>query len=115
MDSILETVKKMLGIESDYTQFDPDIIMHINTVFVILCQLGVGPETCFAIIDDGETWSDFFGEIPEDNMVKTYLYQRVRMAFDPPLSATACETINKQIAEFEWRLSITHDNKISEE
>lgn len=109
MDSILDSVKKMLGIEADYTQFDADIIMHINAVFVILCQLGVGPENCFFIEDNGEEWADFFGENPVDNMVKVYMYQKVRMLFDPPLSSVAGENIEKQIAEFEWRMGITHD------
>ena len=108
MDSILDSVKKLLGIEVDYTHFDADIILHINTVFVILCQMGVGPEKPFIINDNQTIWKDFFGD-KEDNMVKSYIFMKVKMAFDPPISGLVKEITEQQISEFEWRLNVAHD------
>lgn len=107
MDSILTSIKKLLGIAEDYEQFDPDIIMHINTVFMTLTQqLGVGPSEGFSIESKEETWDDF---IPEDfeqfAAVKTYVYQNVKLLFDPPLSSAVIEVINRSIAQLEWRLT----------
>lgn len=106
MDSILTSVKKMLGPEEDYEHFDPDIIMHINSVFMILNQLGVGPKTMFRIEDKEATWSDFMPEGEMLELVKSYMYLRVRMLFDPPQSSALMEAMNNQIKEFEWRLNI---------
>ena len=106
MDSILTSVKKLLGIAEEYTQFDDDIIMHINTVFLNLTQLGVGPEEGFTIEDDSAIWEDFI----EDNMqlqaVKSYMYLKVKLLFDPPLSTSVVESMNRMIAELEWRLNV---------
>ena len=114
MESILTSIKKMLGIDEAYTHFDPDIIMHINSVLMILTQLGVGPEEGFVIEDDTSTWINF---IPEANAaqlhaVKTYIYMKVKLMFDPPLSSAVIESMNRQIAEFEWRLNVAVDPKI---
>lgn len=106
MDSILTSVKKMLGPEEDYEHFDPDIIMHINSVFMILNQLGVGPKTMFRIEDKEDIWSDFMPEGEMLELVKSYMYLRVRMLFDPPQSSALMEAMNNQIKEFEWRLNI---------
>lgn len=106
MDSILTSVKKMLGPEEDYEHFDPDIIMHINSVFMILNQLGVGPKTMFRIEDKEAIWSDFMPEGEMLELVKSYMYLRVRMLFDPPQSSALMEAMNNQIKEFEWRLNI---------
>ncbi len=109
-ESILNSVKKLLGIEADYTHFDPDIIMHINSVFSILTQMGVGPSTGFMISDNTETWSDFIAEdFALYSMIKTYVYLKVRLMFDPPISAAAIEAINRQISELEWRLFVVAD------
>lgn len=113
MESILTSIKKMLGIDEAYTHFDADIIMHINSVLMILTQLGVGPEEGFVIEDDTSTWINF---IPEANAaqlhaVKTYIYMKVKIVFDPPLSSAVIESMNRQIAEFEWRLNVAVDPK----
>lgn len=105
-DSILTTTKKALGISADYTAFDPDIIMHINSVFSTLNQLGVGPAVTFMIMDDTETWSEFIGTNQDINSVKTYMYLRVRLYFDPPATSFALAAMEKQIEELGWRLNV---------
>ena len=109
MDSILDSVKKMLGITPEYTHFDQDIIMHINTVFTILNQLGVGPANGFYIEDDSAIWDDFVSNDPRLNSIKTYIYMKVRMMFDPPTIGSVAEAMNKNISELEWRLNATVD------
>lgn len=106
MDSILTSVKKMLGIDECYMHFDPDIIMHINSVLAILTQLGVGPVEGFYITDSSSTWSDFLGEDPKLGSVKSYVYQKVKLLFDPPSSSALIESMNRVINEFEWRLQV---------
>ena len=103
MDSILTSVKKMLGITEEYTHFDPELIMHINTTFAILQQLGVGPNSGFSIADKSATWNDFLADDRGLNMVKTYMFQRVRLMFDPPQNSAVIEVIKEQIKEFETR------------
>ena len=109
MESILTSVKKMLGISEEYEHFDPDIIMHINTVLVILNQLGVGPAGGFRIEGEDAEWNDYL----DDNMlletVKTYIGLKVRLIFDPPQSSAAIESMNRLISELEWRISVTVD------
>lgn len=109
MDSILTSIKKLLGIEEEYTQFDNDIIMHINTVFLNLTQLGVGPAEGFLIEDDSATWDDFIGDSNQLQAVKTYVYLKVKLLFDPPLSSSVTESINRIISELEWRLNVAVD------
>lgn len=109
MDSILTSIKKLLGIEEEYTQFDSDIIMHINTVFLNLTQLGVGPPEGFLIEDDSTTWDDFIGDSNQLQAVKTYVYLKVKLLFDPPLSSSVTESINRIISELEWRLNVAVD------
>ena len=109
MDSILTSIKKLLGIEEEYTQFDSDIIMHINTVFLNLTQLGVGPAEGFLIEDDSATWGDFVGDSNQLQAVKTYVYLKVKLLFDPPLSSSVTESINRIISELEWRLNVAVD------
>ena len=105
MDSILTSIKKLLGIAEDYKHFDDDIIMHINSVFSILTQLGVGPEEGFSIKDETAVWTDFVPENPKLESIKTYVYMKVRLIFDPPLSSAVIECMKQSIAEFEWRLN----------
>lgn len=107
MDSILTSIKKLLGIEEAYTQFDQDIIMHINTVFVILNQIGIGPEEGFTISDAYANWNDFLQNNAKLELVKTYIYLKVRLMFDPPASSAAIESMKEQIKELEWRLSVS--------
>lgn len=104
--SILNSTKKILGIEVSYTAFDPDIMIHINSVFVTLYQLGIGPDTGFAIEDATPTWVDFLGSDPRFNSVKTYVYLRVRMLFDPPTTSYLINSMKEQVQELEWRLNV---------
>lgn len=114
MESILTSVKKMLGIAKDYTHFDDDIIMHINSVFMVLTQLGVGPEEGFAITDGSSTWDEFIPEGSNMESVKTYIYQKVRLIFDPPASSAVMEAMNRSISEFEWRLNVAAESRQSD-
>ncbi len=110
MDSILTSVKKLLGIEENYEHFDQDIIMHINSVLAILIQLGVGPSVGFTISDKTATWADFLGEGAANlDGVKTYVYMKVRLIFDPPTSQAAIDSMNRMVNELEWRLNVTVD------
>lgn len=106
MDSILTSIKKLLGITDEYEHFDADIIMNINTVFMTLNQIGVGPETGFSILDKNDIWEDF---LPPDDKnfapVKTYVYLKVKMVFDPPSSSIVMEAMNKIASELEWRMN----------
>ena len=113
MESILTSIKKLLGIDEEYTHFDADIIMHINSVLMVLTQLGVGPETGFVIEDDTSTWADFVPEVNAAKLhaIKSYIYMKVKLMFDPPLSSAVIEAMNRQIAEFEWRLNVAVDPK----
>jgi hypothetical protein len=109
-ESILTSIKKLLGIDSAYTHFDADLIMHINSVFSILTQMGVGPTNGFSIADATATWADFISNDQKVfSMVKSYVYLKVRLLFDPPQSSAAIESINRQISEFEWRLFVAAD------
>lgn len=109
-ESILTSIKKLLGIDENYTHFDADIVMHINSVFSILTQMGVGPANGFSISGKDETWSAFIADKPNIfSLVKSYVYMKVRLLFDPPLSSAAIESINRQISEFEWRLFVAAD------
>ena len=113
-ESILNSIKKMLGITKEYTNFDQDIIMHINSVFMILNQLGVGPSKPYSIINDKNLWSEFISEEEMIHSVKTYIYLKVRLMFDPPSNSSLIESINKQIAELEWRLNVAYENNKKE-
>ena len=109
MGSILTDTKKLLGIEEEYTVFDPDVIIHINSVFSILNQLGVGPENGFSITDSTSTWEDFLGgDEPKLNMVKSYMYAKVRLMFDPPSGAHK-EALEHTCNELEFRLNVQVD------
>jgi hypothetical protein len=103
--SILDSIKKVLNLESTYTAFDQDIILHINSVFSTLNELGIGPEQGFMIEDKDATWNTFLGDDPRLNNVKSYVYLRVRMLFDPPTLGYLIEAMERQIKEFEWRLN----------
>ena len=109
MESILTSIKKLLGIEEEYTQFDNDSIMHINSVFLNLTQLGVGPAEGFLIEDDTATWEDFIGDSNQLQAVKSYMYLKVKLLFDPPLSSSVIESMNRMVAELEWRLNVAVD------
>lgn len=108
-ESILLSVKKMLGLDKDYDVFDPELIIHINTVFGTLHQLGVGPEEQFRITGDSEIWSEFDTEGEQVDEVKTYVYLRVRLLFDPPSSSFVLSSFKEQLQELEWRLNVKAD------
>lgn len=101
--SILDSIKKNLGIVPEYTAFDDQIILDINAVFSTLHQLGFGPDEGFEITGIDEFWSDIIEE-PRFNFVKSYVCMKVRLMFDPPTSSYALDALNKQIAEYEWRI-----------
>lgn len=103
--SILDDIKKVLNLAPDYTAFDPDIIMHINSVFSTLNQLGVGPDGGFMITDRNAVWSDFLGDDFRLNNIKSYMYLRVKSFFDPPTLRYVVNALDNQIKEFEWRIN----------
>ena len=106
MDSILTSIKKLLGIAEEYEHFDQDIILHVNSAFSVLTQLGVGPEEGFRIEDASAIWSEFLFDNPRLEFVKTFVHLKVKLGFDPPLSSAAIEAINRQISELEWRINV---------
>lgn len=108
-DSILTSIKKLLGITEDCTDFDVDIIIHINTVLASLNQLNVGAKDGFAISDSSATWSDFMGDDKRLNLVKSYVHSKVRLLFDPPLSSSVMDAINDSAKELEWRILLVAD------
>lgn len=114
MESILTSIKKMLGIPEEYDHFDPDLIMHINSVLSILTQIGVGPSEGFRIEDDLATWEDFLGDDTNYEAVKSYVHLRVKLLFDTStLSSAVIESINRMISELEWRLNAIAESKQS--
>lgn len=108
MASILNSIKKPLGLAEDYTAYDEELIIHINGVFLTLCELGVGPSEGFAISTQNDDCDDF--KTPEDtNLMEwlpSYMYLRVRLVFDPPTSAFTTESFQNRIKEYEWRLNV---------
>ena len=110
MDSILTSIKKLLGITEEYDQFDADLIMHINSVLMVLGQLGVGPEEGFSIKDDSAIWADFIPEGSTLEAVKSFVYLKVKLLFDPPLNSAIIESINRQIGEYEWRINVAAES-----
>ena len=109
MESILTSIKKLLGIAEDYTHFDNDIIMHINSVFLILTQLGVGPPDGFVIHDATALWTDFVADGKNLELIKSYTYLKVKIMFDPPLSSAVLDSTNQLIKEYEWRIQVASD------
>lgn len=111
MESILTSIKKLLGIDASYEQFDPDIIMHINTVFALLKRMGVGPSKGFMIEDSESVWSEFMSDDPDAILeaVKTYIYLRVKLLFDPPTGSAILDAMKEQIKELEWSLNFEID------
>ena len=104
-ESILLSVKKALGLTDDYIYFDRDIIMHINSVFTVLNQLGVGPEAGFFIEDSSASWSDY-GEMTRLEFIKSYMYLKVRLLFDPPTSSFVLSSMETMARELEWRINV---------
>lgn len=115
MESILDSIKKLIGIQKEYTHFDSDLIMHINTALSVLTQLGIGPTKGFSISDDSAKWKDFIGEDPRLESVKSFIHLKVKLLFDPPMSSAVIESIKRMISELEWRLTVVSDTKNEEE
>ena len=113
MESILTSIKKLLGITEEYVHFDADIIMHINSVFMILTQIGVGPSEGFSITGDNETWNDFIPEGQTLEAAKSYVYLKVKLLFDPNMSSAVLESTNSLIRELEWRLNVAAESNQS--
>lgn len=109
-DSILESTKKVLNLSADYDVFDQDVIMHINSALGTLNQLGIGPSQGFMIEDDSATWAAFLEGDLRLNPVKTYVYLRVRLLFDPPGTSFAITAFEDQIKELEWRLNTQRES-----
>ena len=105
-ESILTSIKKLLGISEEYEHFDVDIIMHINSVLMILTQMGVGPTEGYSITGKYETWSDYLSDESRYQAVKSYMHHKVKLLFDPPTSSAVMEATNRIISELEWRLNI---------
>ena len=111
MESILNSIKKLLGLNEEQTDFDTDIIIHINSVFSILNQIGVGPEDGFRIEDESLVWEDFIQDNKKLNDVKTFMYLKVKMMFDPPLSSAVIKAYEGIIDELTFRLNVTAESK----
>ena len=105
-ESILDTIKNMLGLEKDYDAFDTEIITYINSALFTLSQLGVGPEDGFSITDSNEVWSDFIGDTSKFIAVQTFIKLKVQLLFDPPSNSFGVDAIDKQIDELTWRLCL---------
>ena len=111
MESILTSIKKLLGIAAEYEHFDEDIIMHINSVFGDLAQLGVGPSDGFTIVDEEAIWTDFIEDITLLQSVKSYMYLRVKILFDSAsMGSATMSAYERQIAQWEWRLNVAAES-----
>jgi hypothetical protein len=107
--SILNSIKKILGLSDTYTAFDVDIIMHINSVFSVLTQMGIGPTEGFSIEDSLTEWDQFITNNKNYNLVRSYMSMKVKLLFDPPNNSFLLSSIEKQIQEYEWRLSTVRE------
>ena len=112
-ESILTSIKKLLGLTEDYTAFDQQITMHINAVILILKQIGVC-EKAYTVTDKTDTWSEFLSKDKDFEAVKSYMYMKVRMLFDPPTTTVVADSMNRMISELEWRLNVEAESKTAE-
>lgn len=110
MESILDSIKKLLDLNPEDTQWDTNIIMHINSVFMILTQVGVGPSEGFAITDNTTTWDEFVPDVTKVAGIKSYMYAKVKIVFDPPTSSVVMDALTRTITEYEWRLNVASQN-----
>lgn len=114
-ESILSTIKKLLGVTDDYDYFDQDLLIHINSTLMSLSQIGVCPSQDFYTLDKDTTWSEYLGYDYQENIdfgsIKSYIYLKVKLLFDPPQNSFTIEAINKMITEMEWRIYIVSENK----
>lgn len=110
-ESILTSIKKLLGIAEEYTHFDTDIMIHINSVFMDLHQLGVGPEDGYQVDNVADSWNEFVTSDKNLEAVKTYTYLRVKMIFDPPTNGSVLNAYKEQIDKLEWRLNVQAESE----
>ena len=108
-DSILMTIRKLVCGDPYADHFDTDLLVHINACFSVLNQLGVGPENGFVVTDDTQSWSSYVADNRILNMVKTYVTLKVKKIFDPPLTSSVLEAMDKEISQLEWRLNVAVD------
>ena len=114
-NGILNSVKKMIGIMPEYTDYDDTIIMHINSILMNLNTMGIGPDNYFSISDNTATWDDFItGNSENLEAIKTYVGIKVRLIFDPPSNSFVVDSLSKQLAEIEYRLYVMADNRTGE-
>lgn len=109
MDSILTSIKKLLGIDEYCDHFDTEIIIHINSALMVLNQLGVGPPEGFMITDSNQTWSDFIPDRTDIESIKTYVFLKVKLIFDPPQMSALIDSMKNTISELEWRIMVAVD------
>lgn len=105
MESILKSIKKLLNVAEFEDHFDDELIMYINSALMVVWQIGIGQKG-FKITGETETWGDLLGNDTHLELVKTYVALKVRIAFDPPQSSFVLESVNKLIAEYEYRLNV---------
>ena len=108
-DSILMTIRKLVCGNPYADHFDTDLLVHINACFSVLNQLGVGPENGFVVTDETQSWSSYIADNYILNMVKTYVTLKVKKIFDPPLTSSVLEAMDKEISQLEWRLNVAVD------
>ena len=113
-DSILETVKNLIGVASECADFDTNIMVHINSAIMTLRQIGIGPQNGFSVRDSSLTWIDYINDVNLYESVKDYIYLKVKIVFDPPTSSYVLEAMKEQIKELEWRLQ-TEKEEIEKE
>lgn len=111
-ESILKSTKKVLGLADSFDAYDPDIIQHINSVLSVLNSLGIGPVEGLFIEDEAAVWDDLVESVVQTNLVKSWLFLRVKMLFDPPTTSFQIQAVRDQIAEFDFRLSVNRDNLV---
>lgn len=115
MESILTSVKSLLGLSEEFVEFDEQIMMHINSAIFTLAQIGVGPISIFKVTGKEDTFEDYLGDdLPKFPGVSTYLYYRTRLGFDPPTNSFMIEQIKNEIAELEWRMQVEKEIPLKE-
>lgn len=110
-ESILDSIKKLIGIEDTETYFDSDIVTGVNSAFSSLNQIGIGPDDGFSISDNTKVWNDYLTDVRTLELVKSYVHLKTKLLFDPPSSSSIVDIINKEISEFEWRLNVIKTTK----
>lgn len=107
-ESILKTIKQLIGCPDGFEQFDLDLTIHINSAFATLTQLGVGPKEGYRITGPDNVWSEFEEDAQKSNLIKDYVYIKTRLLFDPPTSSALMDSLKEQLKEMEWRLYIMY-------